>query len=70
MFARAVAYQGGGKPRPYPTTNRYACEASQIVQGRGGACPCPGKLAHVKKYRNALIQDIWPIWTICMQTQA
>ncbi len=30
--------QGGGKPRPYPTTG----EAPNSVQGTGGACPRPG----------------------------
>ena len=34
-----VKSQGGDKPRPYPTTN----EAPNDVQGRGGACPRPGK---------------------------
>jgi len=33
------ASQGGGKPRPYPITD----EGLNDVQGRGGACPRPGK---------------------------
>jgi len=34
-----LLYQGGDKPRPYPTTKRYDSCATQVVQGRGGASP-------------------------------